>query len=365
MDYKKNIKDSLRVLTGEGAIGVSGNEQEVVETIVKMLEGYADEIKVSTTGNITAVKKGKGPGPVIALAAHMDEVGFRVKYITPTGFLGMNVVGGVPNVVAAARKVWVGRERIPGVIGVKPGHLQSPEEMKSAPDIAKVFVDVGCSSEDEVKALGIQVGDFIVCQNDLMEFKNPDLVCSRAMDDRILCSIIIELFRNIKSEDFDGTLYGLFNVREEVGLLGAKNSLYNVEKVDYAIALDTIPTADTPDAVAGLPLYLGKGPGLTISEQVGSWFYMAHPGVKKHAVEAAEKAGVSLQLISMAGISYATEASEYSYAQGGLPVIAMTVPRRYSHSPVEVANLNDASGLVKVLINVLKDNKNINLDFCQ
>ena len=36
-----------------------------------------------------------------------------------------------------------------------------------------------------------------------------------------LCSIVLELFKNIKAEDFAGTLYGVFTVQEEVGLYGA------------------------------------------------------------------------------------------------------------------------------------------------
>lgn len=365
MDYKQNIKNSLKLLTGDGAIGVSGQEQEVISVVLKLLEGYVDEIKVSTTGNITAMKRGKASGPTLAVSAHMDEVGYRVKMIMPNGFLLISASAGIPGSVSFGRKVWVSRDRIPGVIGIKPGHLQTPDEMKCVPDITKAYVDVGCSSEEEARALGIEVGNPVICQNDFMEFKNPDLICTRAIDNRINCAVLIELLRTLKCEDFDGILYGLFSIREEVGLLGAKNTLYDIDNIDYAITLDTIPAADTPDTVAGLPLFLGKGPGLTISEDANFHFYMIHPGVKKHIIAAAEKAGVGLQLISMAGISYLTEASAYAYEKGGLPVAAMTVPRRYSHSPVEVANVNDASDLVKVLLNVVSNNSGINLDFDQ
>ncbi len=38
---------------------------------------------------------GKGEGPALMLAAHMDEIGLMVRYVSDDGFLSVAAVGGV------------------------------------------------------------------------------------------------------------------------------------------------------------------------------------------------------------------------------------------------------------------------------
>lgn len=77
---KQDLKDKLKEFTS--LIGVSGEEQDIIRAMIKHMEPYADEIKVSTLGNLTAVKKGNRPGPTVLIASHSDEIGFSVKYIS-------------------------------------------------------------------------------------------------------------------------------------------------------------------------------------------------------------------------------------------------------------------------------------------
>jgi len=365
MSAKGELKELLRRLTG--AMGVSGHEQEIIRIVRDELSGHADEVNVSTIGNVVAVKRGKKPGPAIAIAAHMDEVGYIVRNILPSGFLTMDRIGYPPDSVSVGRQVWVSGKRIPGVIGTKPGHLQTPEEKKMVTPLTKNFVDVGCGSADEVKALGIKIGDPIVIQSQLMEMSNPDVICGRAIDDRINCAIILELFKSIKAEDFAGTLYGVFTVREEIGLVGAKTAVFDYD-IDYVIALDTIPVADTPDynPANDLPMYLGKGPGFAICEDYSGslgCFQLVHPGVRAFIENTAEKAGINLQCVTLAFAGYCTDAAAIAYSKGGLPTATLTVPRRYSHSPVELMNINDAVALLGLLQGMVRENDKVNLSF--
>ena len=68
------------------AAGVSGFEDEVRAIIREELQDCCD-ITETVAGNIICQKKGSGDGPVVALLAHMDEIGFMVQGITPDGFL--------------------------------------------------------------------------------------------------------------------------------------------------------------------------------------------------------------------------------------------------------------------------------------
>lgn len=58
---KQEMKEMLCDFTS--IIGVSGEEQDVVRAMAARLKPYADEVKVSTLGNLTAVKRGSRPAP--------------------------------------------------------------------------------------------------------------------------------------------------------------------------------------------------------------------------------------------------------------------------------------------------------------
>ena len=94
-----------------------------------------------------------------------------------------------------------------------------------------------------------------------MEMANKDLICTKSIDDRVNCAILLELFSQIKDGDFAGTIYGVASVQEETGMKGAFMVGNQIEP-DYAIVIDTVPSGDTPDVNGemDLPIYLGKGP---------------------------------------------------------------------------------------------------------
>ena len=55
---------------------------------------------------------------------------------------------------------------------------------------------------------------------------------------------------------------------------------------------------------------------------------------------------------------------EYAYAGDGIPQASFTIPRRYSHSPVELLNVNDLVDMACLLQGIVeKENETINLDF--
>ncbi len=302
---KANLKSLLCELHDK--MGVSGCEQEVVKYVYNAIKPYADEISVSTFGNIVATKKGARKGPSVVIAAHLDEIGFVVRNITPNGFLLIDKIGGVPDSVVLSRNVLVSTKRIPGVIGAKPGHLQTPEEARTVTPASRCYVDLGVNTADEVRALGIKIGDPVIFKTEVIELSNPDIICARAVDNRISCALIIELFKNLKAEDFGGTVHAVFTVREEAGLFGAQNAIHDID-VDYAIALDTVPAGDTPDVntAAQLPIYLGKGPGFVVADSVGhSYFQFVHPGVREMIEKTSEKTKINLQTCQILGHMYA------------------------------------------------------------
>ena len=77
------------------ADGTSGDESDVTKLILSMLPQECDA-KIDPLGNIIVNKKGaETPKNKVMLAAHQDEVGFIVTYITDDGNLKFTTVGGI------------------------------------------------------------------------------------------------------------------------------------------------------------------------------------------------------------------------------------------------------------------------------
>ncbi|WP_413481378.1 hypothetical protein [Latilactobacillus sakei] len=85
--------DLLRRLSE--ADGIGGREREVSRLVHDYAQPYVDEISYDNLGSIILKQNGTAnEGPKVMLSAHMDEVGFVVRQITPEGYLKLLPVGG-------------------------------------------------------------------------------------------------------------------------------------------------------------------------------------------------------------------------------------------------------------------------------
>ena len=111
------------------ARGVSGDEAQVREILIEAIQDRVDEYRVDTLGNLIALKKAKGArgrrSLKVMLAAHMDEIGLLIVHHESNGHLRFRKVGGIDDRVLLSKLVLIGKDKIPGVIGVKPIHRQS------------------------------------------------------------------------------------------------------------------------------------------------------------------------------------------------------------------------------------------------
>jgi len=154
-DIKKGLRASLRELVA--LHGVSGFEQPLVAYFRERVAGLADQVEVDRYGNVTALKRGRHDRPRLMLSAHLDEIGFIVKGVEPSGFLRFDRLGGTADALLLSRRVWVNGHF--GLIGSKAGHLQSGAEQARAVSATDLYIDVGAASAAEVADLGIRVGD--------------------------------------------------------------------------------------------------------------------------------------------------------------------------------------------------------------
>lgn len=343
---KEQLISTLQELTKLHA--PPGFEQPVVRYLRKAFEPLADHVEVDSFGNLYATKRGRAEHPRLMISAHSDEIGGIVKSILPDGFLKIDRLGGVLDSLIVGRKVWVNGHL--GVVGAKSGHLQSVDERTRVQSIDNMYIDVGASSADDVARMGIRIGDPWVWLSELEPMTNRDRWVGKAIDNRISCAVLLQLFRELKGAAIDGTLVGVVAVQEEVGLRGAKVAAEHAAP-DYAVVVDTFMSGDTPDVNfhREMPTGIGRGP-VALLANTG---HIAHLGVKRLMEQAAARAGVALQLATVIGKAN-TDAAAIHLAREGIPTGGLGICRRYSHSPVETIDINDAVGAVQVLIEMMK-----------
>ncbi|MBM7660967.1 endoglucanase [Bacillus mesophilus] len=335
--------------------GAPGQEMNVVRTLVEQFSPYADSVEVDNMGNLYAYMKGNKPGPTVMVSAHSDEIGCVVRDIDERGFIRIERTGGMIESLLIGRKVNVNGHF--GVVGVKAGHLQTAEERSRIPSIYELYVDVGAASKEEVHNMGIQIGDQITYVSEIEQFTNPDLICGKAIDNRSCCVLLLQLFKSLHSEkNFAGTLVGVIAVQEEVGLRGAKVATYKVNP-EFAIVLDTIPCADTPDSLnSGYPVGIGRGPVFPALAGGSVRGNIMSPQFKKLLIRYANELDMPYQLAVMTGAT--TDLAAVHLEREGVLAGAITFARRYSHSPVEVANLRVFEQGFMLLEKMILDNEN-------
>ena len=145
----------------------------------------------------------------------------------------------------------------------------------------ELYIDLGFDSADEVRALGIQVGDAIAYEAPMRRLANPNRLSGKALDNRIACALIVELAERLASASLGCTLHLVVTVQEEVGLRGAKMVTHRLNPT-AAIIVDTMPAGGTPDtsATKDLAAQMGKGPVLTLVSQGGASGMIVQPGLR-------------------------------------------------------------------------------------
>ena len=345
----EQLKDRLRAeIAGlAGLHGPSGREQAVIAALAERLRPLARSVRVDQMGNLFADCGGPADAPLVLLDAHADEIGCLVRSIEPEGFLRIFKVGGILDSLLVGRKVSVNGLR--GVIGVKAGHLQSPEEQGSVVPVKGLYVDLGFTSAQEVREAGIAVGDPVTYVSEVEELANPNRLCGKAIDNRAGCAVLLKAIEQLTKASLPVRLVAQFTVQEETGLHGAGPAAFNFEP-HLAIAIDTVPCGDTPDVKfhSELPIALGQGPVLQAASASSYGGMITPKTVLAFAIRTAEQIGIRYQEAILEGGS--TNATAIHYSRSGVPAIAITIPRRYSHSPIEVVDLNDITATLQLVV---------------
>ncbi len=331
------------------AFGVSSAEHDVRKIIVEAIKPCADSWRVDTMGNLFVTRsrrlKNSGPALRVMVTAHMDEVGFMISKINSNGHLKFKSIGGFDPRVLLGKAVVVGKERIPGAIGVKAIHLVERDKWNTVGSIDSMFIDVGADDKSIDK---VKVGDFATFATkfgylggNVRNRKDRGLVKGKALDNRVGCAMLVELFK----DDYPVDLIGVFTAQEEVGLRGARVATYSANPhlafILECTAADDLPRTDKT-AEEGIPR-LGAGPAITVMDRS----FIADRRLVDLLIDNARAQGLPYQF-KRPGIG-GTDAGAVHLARKGVPSAVVSVPARYIHSPAAVINLVDFRNSIKLM----------------
>lgn len=320
------------------ASGVSGYEGEVSNIIKESFNGLVDDISSDNLGNLICLKKGKNPkGRKIMLAAHMDEIGLMVKDIDKNGFIRFTNIGGIDQRTLLCQEVIIhGREKVYGIIGVKPPHLTTADERSKAMEIEDLMIDTGYDREELIKL--VDIGDIITMKRRVSRLQNNH-IAGKALDDRAGVAALYSCLHELKKINHEIDVYLVATVQEEVGTRGAITSTFDIQP-DIGIAID-VGFGKTPELNQYDTIEMGKGPAFTVGPNI-------HPGVFKHLKTIAKDNYIPYQIEVAAGPS-GTDAWPMQVSRSGVATGVLSIPLRYMHTSVETINMTDIEKSGKVL----------------
>jgi len=326
------------------ACAVSGDEGEVRAIVAEQIQPLADGYKIDALGNVLATRKARAAGPdggpplKVLVAAHMDEVGFMLVE-GDEGVYRFELVGGIDPRWLPGKPVLVGRGHVPGVIGARAIHLTTAEERKNVIPLETLRIDLG------LEAAKVKVGDRAAFATRFQQL-GPSLA-GKALDNRMGVAGLIELFKHAPQNI---ELCAAFTTQEEVGARGAYVAAYSYAP-DIAIAFDSTPANDLPvwdeSENTVYNTRLGCGPAIYIADNST----ISDPRLVRHLVQTGDALGLPYQMRQPGGGG--TDAGGMQRQREGIASVSLSVPHRYTHSPVSLARLSDWQTAVELLYQAL------------
>lgn len=322
---KKFLFKMLKTPSPSG--GEVGLQKEIME--------YTKEFnhKTDFTGNLITSINEESKFKVL-LAGHVDEIAYMVSDITSQGFVKVVGVGGIRHQLAQGRRVQIlGKENVKGTFGIAPGGSPVNTDAK----VSDLFIDTGYEKEDLEKL--IAVGDYVVYEEDVLELGN-NRIAGRALDNRLGAFIVTEVLKRSSEKKAKVGVYSATTVGEESTMRGAFWAAESV-RPNLAVVIDVTFTADYPGKSAHHTgdIKLDGGPVLAKGSIISDI-------ANKDFVDVAKKLDINVQWEVAPGRT-GTDGDKIHQAAEGVPVMLVSIPLRYMHSPSEVCSLNDVEEIIE------------------
>ncbi|HNP20332.1 MAG TPA: M42 family metallopeptidase [Fulvivirga sp.] len=330
----------------------TGFEKSGQQIWLDYIRPYIDEYFTDTYGTVVGVVNPKAEYKVV-IEAHADEISWFVNYITDDGYIYVRRNGGSDHQIAPSKRVNIFTKKgiVKGIFGWPAIHVRNAKT-EEQPSLKNIFVDVGCTTKDEVEKLGVHVGCVMTFDDELIELNKKFLV-GRALDNRMGGFMIAEvarlLFENKNKLDFG--LYIVNSVQEEVGLRGAQMIAERI-KPNLAIVTDVCHETTSPmyNKIESGHQKAGSGPVLTYGPAV-------HNNVLNMVIDVAEKRKIPFQRAA-ASRATGTDTDAFAYSNQGVASVLISLPLKYMHTTVETVHVDDVDNVIKLINSFLLELKN-------
>jgi len=249
-----NSEETMKLIADLVSIpSPSGNTNEVVTFVEKFLKELQVDTYRNRKGGLIATIEGQDNSKHRMLTAHVDTLGAMVKEVKANGRLKIDLIGGFRYNSIEGEYCQIETQNSKKYTGTILMHQTSVHVYKDAgklernQDNIEIRIDEKVHTADEVRALGIEVGDF-VSFDPRVELTQSGYIKSRHLDDKASVGILLQLIKKIKSEGITlpYTTHFLISNNEEIGYGG--NSNITPETVEYlAVDMGAMGDGQTTD----------------------------------------------------------------------------------------------------------------------
>lgn len=267
----------------------SGYTTKVIGFVEKWLQKLEVETVRNRKGGLIATLPGKNDSDHRMLTAHVDTLGAMVKEVKSNGRLKIDLIGGFNfnSVEGEYCEIHMSTgEAITGTILMKQTSVhvyKDAGEAKRNQDNMEVRIDAKVTNAEEVRELGIEVGDFVTF-DPRVETTETGFIKSRHLDDKASVAILLQLIKHIKQENIilPYTTHFLISNNEEIGYGG--NSNISKETIEYlAVDMGAMGDGQSTDEYSV---------SICVKDASGPYHY----GLRKHLVELATANNIDYQL---------------------------------------------------------------------
>ena len=332
----------------------SGMEEKCTEVFCSYCDEFALKNYTDHIGNVV-YSIGHGEQKVL-LSGHIDELSMQVIGIEDSGMLivypnsiDKKVLPGSNVLVESDTKGWLS-----GIIGKKPVHAENSKDRESAIEIEDMLIDLGYSSKEEVLEDGIRIGSYVVYDKKQVNLNfGKSLMVAPGLDDKLgvfISAIIGEELMSCENKDWMNKYTVLIGstTQEEVGLRGATVLAGNI-KPNISIDFDVTPSSDFGvNTKKWGDIKVGNGP-------VIEWGVDKSRRICALIQNCSSENNIDIQY--SVGRPGGTNTDAFQLFGGDCETMHVALPIRNLHTPVEICSWEDTEKVIKLIVDLIKNEK--------
>ena len=329
----------------------TGYEEPLVEVITGILPS-SHQIRRDNLGSLYWGQENRGSQ--LAVCTPMDEAGYFVSGINPGGYIRLDKAVSMPSLIDSYHLghpmiVWTDKGPIEGVLALPSLHILSADvrrEFQENPGLPLAFLDIGVSSETEVRERGVEMLDAVTPWREITKLAGSKMA-GHSLGLKCCTAIVLNLAKSFSTSQTPNTTFvwmaqTKFPVRRSRprSALGALRVSKEV-KAKSIVIVDVFPC----DVEGQRKIVVGNGPVLVYSKD-----RVTKIGERIQSMSAAK--GLPLQLAP----DYSSSVLNPFLAKDE-EFIGLFLPVKFPQTPSEIVDTKDMETLNSLLSALLQEGR--------